>query len=112
MQLQNSTLENMSGQHIPSLQASVNALLKLANKHCGSSEVAAAVLLSTYNFYDHKLDLGGLCLLDDDNYKHAIRVIGLRCRLGIEPHTIIENGDQQFKQLARTWAHLRTTTIH
>lgn len=90
----------------------INALLELANKSCGSSETAAAVLLSTYNIYEYKLDLGGLCLLDFNYYLSALVVIDLRCRMNTEPHTLIENGGALFQQLATDWAHLHNKNIH
>ena len=90
----------------------VNALLALANKSCDSSETAAAVLLSTYNIYEYKLDLGGLCLLDFNYYLSALVVIDLRCRMNTEPHTLIENGGDLFQQLATDWAHLRNQNTH
>jgi hypothetical protein len=87
-------------------------LLTLANKHCGSSETAAAVLLNAYNIYDYKLDLGGLCVLDPSNYLSALVVIDTRCRFGTEPQRLIKNGDDIFQKLATDWQHLKTQTIH
>lgn len=97
--------------HISPYQA-VSALLDLANKQCGSSETAAAVLLSTYNIYEYKLDLGGLCSLDFNYYLSALVVIDLRCRMNTEPHTLIENGGALFQKLATDWAHLHNNNIH
>lgn len=91
---------------------SVSMLLKLVRMNCGSSDVAANVLLSTYNIYDYKLDIRGLCSLDADYYDAAIQVINLRCRNGIEPHTLLANGDDVFKQLVHDWPSLRNETIH
>lgn len=90
----------------------ISALLDLANKNCGSSEIAAAVLLSTYNIYEYKLDIGGLCSLDFNYYLSALVVIDLRCRMNTEPHTLIENGGDLFQQLATDWAHLHNNNIH
>lgn len=112
MSLQIAQQHKTTGEHILSLKESVKTLLKLANMNCGASEVAANILLSTYNFYDYPLNLSGLCLLDENYYQHAINVIGIRCRLGIEPHTLIFNGDLHFQRLAFSWHHLKTTTIH
>lgn len=91
---------------------SINNLLLLANKNCGGSKVAAEVLLCAYNIYSYKLDIGGLCLLDPTYYLAALEVIDLRCRHGIEPHTLIIDGDEVFKQLATDWQHLHNETIH
>lgn len=90
----------------------VNLLLTLANMNCGGSEAAAEVLLCAYNFYDHKLNIGNLCLLDPIYYNAALHVIDLRIRYSIEPHSIIPNGGAIFKVLAKDWAHLRNTTVH
>lgn len=96
---------------ISQFHAVVN-LLTLANKHCGASETAAAVLLNAYNIYEYKLDLGGLCVLDQSNYLSALVVIDTRCRFGTEPHQLIKNGDEIFQKLAADWQHLKTATIH
>lgn len=90
----------------------IDALLALANKNCGASQTAAAVLLSTYNIYGYKLDLGGLCSLDFNYYLSALVVIDLRCRMNTEPQRLIENGDAIFQQLAADWAHLHNNCIH
>ena len=90
----------------------INNLLLLANKNCGGSKVAAEVLLCAYNIYSYKLDIGGLCSLDPTYYNAALEVIDLRCRHSIEPHTLIADGDEVFKQLALDWEHLRNETIH
>lgn len=90
----------------------VSMLLKLVRMNCGSSDVAANVLLSAYNIYDYKLDIRGLCSLDADYYEAAMQVIHLRCRSGIEPHTLLANGDDVFKQLVHDWPSLRSATIH
>jgi hypothetical protein len=90
----------------------ISELYSLAVKNCGSSKAAAMVLLSAYNIYDYSIDLGELCLLDPHHYMAAMTVIDLRCNHGIEPHTLFESGDEMFRKLAQSWAHLKKPTIH
>lgn len=85
----------------------VRDLVKLARMDCGGSQVAAEVLLGTYDGNSYPMDLTELCRLDENYYKAAIAVIHLRCRLNIEPHRLLANGDDVFQQLAQEWAHLR-----
>lgn len=84
----------------------VHALLQLTRMDCGGSGAAAAVLLSAYNGHDYHLDITELCRLDQHYYESAMRVIDLRCRLRIEPHVLIQNGDEVFQKLAADWRHL------
>lgn len=84
----------------------VQALLQLANMDCGGSGAAAAVLLSAYNGHDYHLDITELCRLDQHYYESAMRVIDLRCRLRMEPHLLIPNGDELFQKLVADWPHL------
>lgn len=93
-------------------EQAIISLLALANKNCGASQTAAAVLLSTYNIYDYKLDLGGLCSLDFNYYLSALVVLDLRCRMNTEPQRLIDNGDAVFQQLASDWANLHNNNIH
>lgn len=84
----------------------VHALLQLTRMDCGGSGAAAAVLLSAYNGHDYNLDITELCRLDQHYYQAAMRVIDLRCRLRIEPHLLIQNGDEVFQKLAADWPQL------
>ena len=97
----------------------VHALLQLTQMDCGGSCAAAAVLLSAYNGHDYNLDITELCRLDQHYYQAAMRVIDLRCRLRIEPHLLIQNGDEVFQKLAADWPQLHvkyqsepTTELH
>lgn len=81
----------------------VRILVKLAEKDCGGSRVAAQVLLSTYNGYNWQCDLTDLCNLDCEHYRAAIIVIRGRVELNCEPQRLIDDGDRVFEYLEQDW---------
>jgi len=78
-------------------------LMTLAQGDTGGSRVAAQVLLSAYNGNDFQLNIVDLCNLDRGYYQAALAVIRGRVELGIEPQTLLENGDQVFSELWQKW---------
>lgn len=93
------------------IRDSVARLLHIANSGTGASQAAAGVLLAAYNIYSYTVDVGELCLLDDTNYQCAKNVLDWRVLYGIEPHRMIENGDQLFQQLSADWPHLKREAV-
>lgn len=81
----------------------VELLLKLAQKDCGGSRVAAQVLLSTYNGDNWHCDLTDLCNLDAENYRAALIVIRGRVELNCEPQRLIPDGEAVFDALEEDW---------
>lgn len=87
-------------------QLAVTQLSSMCLAHDGSGARAAAqVLLGAYNNSFH-VDLTDLCLLDDENFNHAIAVIKGRVICWQEPHSLLDNGDEVFHKLWERWAHL------
>ncbi len=84
----------------------VNSLVKLAQNDTSGSRVAAQVLLSLYNGHNWHVDLTDLCLLDLRNLLSALIVIRGRVMLSKEPHDVIDNGTDLFRQLEEQWQHL------
>ena len=79
---------------------SVEALLRIAQMGTGSSRAAAQVLLSAYNGNCFHLDVVDLGLLDTENVYHAFRVLwGRNQNPWMEPHRVLENGDDVFREL-------------
>ncbi|MFN3881464.1 MAG: hypothetical protein ACK4L8_08565 [Nitrincola lacisaponensis] len=85
----------------------IEVLLPIAMKDTSGGRAAAQVLLSTYNAYEFHLDPLDLGLLDPDHFKAAFTVLQLRNLLSIEPHEMIENGDDRFLQVWQRWEQLR-----
>jgi hypothetical protein len=83
-------------------------LLKLSQSDSSAGEVAAQILLSTYNSYNWHAPLAWFCHLDALNFDAAITVIKGRWSLHAEPHNVIQNGDALFKDLKKRWANLPT----
>ncbi len=83
-------------------------LLKLAQSDSSASEVAAQILLSTYNSYNWHAPLAWFCHLDALNFDAAITVIKGRWSLHCEPHNAIQNGDALFNDLKKRWPNLPT----
>ncbi len=81
-------------------------LLKLAQSDSSAGEVAAQILLSTYNSYNYRAPLAWFCHLDALNFDAAITVIKGRWSLHCEPHNAIQNGDTLFKDLVKRWPDL------
>lgn len=83
--------------------AAVQKLIPIAQGDTGGSRVAAQVLLSAYSGDEFQLDIVDLTNLDRKNYIAALSVIRGRVELGIEPHTVIEQGDKIFQELWLKW---------
>lgn len=81
----------------------VSKLIKLAQLNCGSSRIAAQVLLSTYNGNNWQCNLADLADLDGIHYRAAIIVIRARVELRIEPQRMIMDGDAVFNSLEQDW---------
>lgn len=77
----------------------IAAMVKLAQIHCGGSRVAAQVLLSAYNGDDYQLNVTDMRVLSRENHDYAMTVIQGRYDTNLEPHNVIENGDQIFRDL-------------
>ena len=84
-------------------------LLPTALGNTGGSRVAAQVLLSAYNGNAFQLDIVDLCNLDKEHYAAALGVIRGRVELGIEPHTLVNNGDKIFEDLWLKWERYHVT---
>ena len=82
-------------------------LVEIVSWRTGASRVAAQVLLSAYNGYNWQVDISELGILDPDIFDAAVTVIIGRVRLGIEPHTVIENGQDVFEDMAERYQRLR-----
>lgn len=83
----------------------VSLLVKLAQKNCGGSRVAAQVLLGTYNGNHWHMNLVDLTNLDAEHYRAAIIVIRCRVEIWREPHEMIDDGDAIFEALVDDWMH-------
>ena len=83
-------------------------LLKLSQSDSNAGEVAAQILLSTYNSYNWHAPLAWFCHLDAFNFDAAITVIKGRWSLHVEPHNVIQNGHAIFEDLKKRWPDLPT----
>jgi hypothetical protein len=83
-------------------------LLKLSQSDSSAGEVAAQILLSTYNSYNWHAPLAWFCHLDALNFDAAITVIKGRWSLHAEPHNVIQNGHAIFEDLKKRWPNLPT----
>lgn len=86
-------------------------LFKLAQGDTGGSRVAAQVLLGLYNGNCFHVDLTEVCgNLDSHYFRSALIAIKGRSIHGcwVEPHTVIENGNEHFHTLWKQWEHLHT----
>ena len=83
-------------------------LLKLAQSDSSAGEVAAQILLSTYNSYNWHAPLAWFGHLDALNFDAAITVIKGRWSLHCEPHNVIQNGHSIFEELKANWPDLPT----
>lgn len=84
-------------------------LIGLARGDTGGSRVAAQVLLGLYNSNCFHVDLTDVCgSLDQQYFKSAMVAMIGRSIHGcwLEPHQLIENGDQHFHELWQQWEHL------
>lgn len=84
----------------------VTELSKLAVSDTGGGRVAAQVLLSAYNGSVWQLDVSDLCYLDHHNLKLAIAVMFGRANSMLEPHTVLEDGENIFNRIKSQWGHL------
>lgn len=78
----------------------------LAQQGTGGGRVAAQVLLSAYNGFDFQLDVSDLSSLDRENFETAMLIIRGRYETGIEPHSLIPNGNKVFQGLRQKWIRL------
>lgn len=91
----------------PSYIEGITALSHLALTQSGSgAEVAAQLLLSTYNCSEFQLETARLSNLDSDQFIHAINVIKGRIYCCEEPQYMIENGQDIFEKLWERWKSL------
>lgn len=84
----------------------IDQLLALAQGDSSENRTAAQLLLSTYDGGNFQLSVTELCDLDREYFPAAITVIRGRRDTGIEPQLLIENGEQQFKDLCNRWERL------
>jgi len=82
---------------------SVVELIKVSRSHTGQARFAAQVILSAYNGQNWQLDITDLCGFDANLYEHALNVIRGRTELKIEPHELVDNGDEVFRRLQARW---------
>lgn len=88
-------------------QASVEALVRVAQGYTGASRVAAQVLLSAYNGDNFHVDITELGVLDAKNLAHTLRVIwGRSAQPCLEPHKVIHDGEAVFHALWDNWCRL------
>lgn len=87
----------------------VIACIRVAQEDTGGSRVLAQVLLSAYNGGAFQLNVAGMSNLDQRNYENAITVIRGRYELGIEPHSVVNNGREIFLDLWEEWKNLELT---
>lgn len=86
-------------------RAAVEKLLELESWGCGSSYVAASVLLCAHDSAKFRLDLRDLCRLDNSNLKAALTVILGRVVLLKEPHMALNRrgASDQMAELSGKW---------
>lgn len=92
-------------------KAAVCKLINLAERESGGSRVAAQVLLSAYNGLEWQLNIVDLCLLDKRYYKAALDVIRGRVELGIEPHSLIADGNKIFENMWLQWDRYHVSNV-
>ena len=84
---------------------SLQRLVKLAAcSDTGGANVAAQVVLGTYNGSDYPMDLTELGRLDTDLFEDALNVIRLRVQYMREPHEFFVDGVRLFEYLATIWS--------
>lgn len=85
----------------------IERLLRVVRmKGTSGSRAASILLLSLYNGSEWRMDLTDLCLLSDEYYAAALNAIRGRKELMVEPHRVIENGDEIFSDLWDRWERL------
>lgn len=90
----------------------ITLLVNTAQRDTGASRVAAQIVLSAYNGHAFQLDITELTNLDATHYAAALDVIRGRAELRIEPHTVIDNGDEIFQDLWQQWQHYHCCNRH
>lgn len=88
--------------------AAILRLVDLSKSDSSAGEVAAQILLSTYNSYNWYAQLAWFCHLDAFNLDAALTVIKGRVLLFEEPHNMIPNGNAVFEDLKQRWPNLPT----
>ena len=74
--------------------------MNLAFAGGGSSTSAAAqLLLSAFNGNEWHVDITTLCSFDPKHYQAALTMIRGRSELYIEPHSVVEDGQNKFTEL-------------
>ncbi len=90
-----------------SYAAAIEQLLHLENLNCGGSAIAAQLLLGMYNRHHWLVDIVSVCCsLDDKYFRAAMIAINNRRFTGLEPHSVIDDGQQRFSDLWNRWEHL------
>lgn len=93
-------MENVTYQQY---QNAVSQLFNLAQKDTSGARAAAQVILSAYNGHKWQLDITDLRYLGDEYFEQAMTVLRGRTSLNIEPHTVLDNGDDLFTTLWHQW---------
>lgn len=102
-------LEEMEGQlgkpvTVESYRDAVQVLFDATKKvDTSGARVASLLLLGLYNGNEWHFNLSDLGLLDLGLYSTAITAIRGRFETYIEPHSLIQNGDDKFQALWRQW---------
>lgn len=85
-------------------------LLKLAQTDSGGGLYASQVLLSLYNGSEFHVDLARVaCNLDSDHLNSVMVAIKGRGQLMIEPHNVVQDGDEHFGDL---WRQCESLNVH
>lgn len=96
-------------------EAYAEAVVQLLNttQMSGTSgaRACARLLLSLYNSSEWHFDMSEMGLLDYENYVPAVIAIRGREELMIEPHQLVENGDDIFSALWSRFERFRKTEI-
>lgn len=103
-------LIDMERQKMAAMEPYINGIKQLVDliltQDGSGARAAAQVLLSAHNGYHYQIDLPDLCNLDNEYYLHALNVIHGRVKTMIEPHNLIDNGDDIFEELEKRWQYL------
>lgn len=87
--------------------AAITRLLPVAHRDTGQSGKVAQALLSLYNSYNFHCALVVLGGLDENLYNDCLTAIRGRVEINLEPHDMIENGQQVFERLVDLWPGVR-----
>ncbi len=91
----------------PDYTNAVNKLYQVAINHTGQSEAVTLALLSAYDGCNFSFSVSDLTGLDLDILGAVLLVIRGRAVNGIEPHEIIEDGENKFSSLQKEKEHLK-----